>query len=112
MKINSVKQDNCLVIYINENEANFSKSDKFKELVFQEIDQGNLNIIISFKEVNYLDSSFLGAVVAILKHLIPLNGKLVLTQLNQDIKNLFELTRLDKVFNIEYDFSEALNVFK
>ncbi|KHJ38034.1 putative anti-sigma factor antagonist BtrV [Pedobacter glucosidilyticus] len=111
MKISTVKTDKALIINIEEAEANFSKSDQFKELVFQEIEKGNHQLILSFKQVDYLDSSFLGAVVAVLKHLIPLQGKLVLVELNTDIKNLFELTRLDKVFEIKDDVLEALNIF-
>ena len=111
MKINTVKSDKALIINIEEAEANFSKSDQFKELVFQEIEKGHHQLIISFKQVDYLDSSFLGAVVAVLKHLIPLQGKLILVELNADIKNLFELTRLDKVFEIKEDVNEASNIF-
>ncbi|QEK51230.1 STAS domain-containing protein [Pedobacter aquae] len=111
MKISTVKTDKALIINIEEAEANFSKSDQFKELVFQEIEKGNHQLILSFKQVDYLDSSFLGAVVAVLKHLIPLQGKLVLVELNTDIKNLFELTRLDKVFEIKDDVVEASNIF-
>jgi anti-sigma B factor antagonist len=111
MKISTVKTDKALIIIIEEAEANFSKSDQFKELVFQEIEKGNHQLILSFKQVDFLDSSFLGAVVAELKHLIPLQGKLVLVELNSDIKNLFELTRLDKVFEIKDDVVEASNIF-
>ena len=107
MNISKEKYNRILVITIEEKEANLSKSELFKELVSHEIDNGEHEIIISFKKVAYLDSSFLGALVAILKKLLPVNGKLVLTDLNKDIENLFELTRLDKIFVLKNDLKTA-----
>ncbi|MET3113869.1 anti-sigma B factor antagonist [Pedobacter sp. CG_S7] len=111
MKISKQTINDVLIIVIENKEANLSKSEQFKELVFEEITNGARNLIISFKNVEYLDSSFLGALVAILKHLIPLKGKLVITDLNEDILNLFELTRLDKIFNLQTNVEVSLQNF-
>jgi len=111
MKISKQTITDVLIITIENKEANLSKSEQFKELVFEEITNGARNLIISFKNVEYLDSSFLGALVAILKHLIPLKGKLVITDLNEDILNLFELTRLDKIFNLQTNVEASLQNF-
>lgn len=108
MNLSKEKVNNILIISIEEKEANLSKADHFKQLVSAEIEKGERNLIISFKNVEYLDSSFLGALVAILKHLIPLKGRLVLTDLNGDIENLFELTRLNKIFNLKQDLKTAM----
>jgi anti-sigma B factor antagonist len=111
MKLNKEQINDVLVIVIENKEANLSKSEFFKELVFDDIASGARNIIISFKNVEYLDSSFLGALVAILKKLLPLKGKLVLTDLNEDIMNLFELTRLDKIFILKSNVEVSLQDF-
>lgn len=111
MKITKQKIDDTLVITIEEREANLSKSEQFKELVLQEISTGERKIIVSFKNVDYVDSSFLGALVAVLKSLLPLNGKLVLIAMNDDITNLFQLTRLDKIFILKENLETALTEF-
>ena len=108
MNLSKEKVNNILVLSIDEKEANLSKADHFKQLVAEEIEKGERNLIISFKNVEYLDSSFLGALVGVLKHLIPLKGQLVLTDLNSDIENLFELTRLNKIFNLKQDLKTAM----
>lgn len=108
MNLSKEKVNGILIITIEEKEANLSKSDRFKELVVEEINSGERNIIISFKNVLYLDSSFLGALVGILKMLLPLNGRLVISDLNADIENLFELTRLNKIFSIKEDVKTAM----
>jgi anti-sigma B factor antagonist len=108
MNLSKEKTNNILVLYIDEKEANLSKADRFKQLVVEEIDNGERKLIVSFKNVEYIDSSFLGALVGILKHLLPLKGQLVLSDLNGDIENLFELTRLNKIFNIKKDLTTAM----
>jgi anti-sigma B factor antagonist len=108
MNLSKEKVNGILIVTIEEKEANLSKSDRFKELVVEEINLGERKVIVCFKKVEYLDSSFLGALVGILKILLPLNGKLVITDLNADIENLFELTRLNKIFVINNDVETAL----
>jgi anti-sigma B factor antagonist len=104
--------DNVVLLTIADKDANLTRSEKFKEIVFKEIESGSRNLIISFENVEYLDSSFLGALVAILKNLVPKNGKLSLIALNSDIKNLFELTRLDKIFDLKESLNSALESFR
>lgn len=104
--------DNVVLLTIADKDANLTRSEKFKEIVFKEIESGSRNLIISFENVEYLDSSFLGALVAILKNLVPKNGKLSLIALNSDIRNLFELTRLDKIFDLKESLNSALESFR
>ncbi|TKC09334.1 STAS domain-containing protein [Pedobacter frigoris] len=111
MKTRKQKIDGVLAIVIEEREANLSRSEQFKELVQQEINAGERKLIISFINVDYVDSSFLGALVAILKSLLPLDGKLVLIGMNDDIVNLFQLTRLDKIFSLKDSLENALKEF-
>lgn len=111
MKIRKQQIDEVLAIIIEEKEANLSKSEQFKELVLQEVNSGNRKLMISFVNVDYIDSSFLGALVAILKALLPLEGKLVLFGMNSDILNLFQLTRLDKIFTLKNSLEDALKEF-
>ena len=108
MKLNKENIGNVLVVTIKEKEANLSNSDHFKEAIFEDIEKGARNLILSFIEVDYIDSSFLGALVAILKSLIPLKGELTLIEMNGDILNLFELTRLDKIFVLKPSLKIAL----
>ncbi|ADY51940.1 anti-anti-sigma factor [Pseudopedobacter saltans DSM 12145] len=100
----------CLVT-IGEAEANLSVADDFKSKIIQKIEKGEKQIIISFKKVTYIDSSFLGALVSILKTLLPVKGKLVLIDVNSNIYSLFEITRLNKVFIVEDSLETAISLF-
>ena len=97
-----------LVLTLVGKDANLARSEMFKNFVLDEIESGERKIVISFENVDYLDSSFLGALVAILKSLVSHGGKLILVELNNDIQNLFELTRLDKIFTLKNSLETAL----
>lgn len=108
MMINKQSIEGSKLITIEEAEANLSNAEQFKALVIEEVEAGEKKIIISFEKVEYLDSSFLGALVAILKALLPQQGSLILIEMNDDILNLFQLTRLNKVFVLADNLDDAL----
>lgn len=113
MKMKETDIDGIESITIEEKDANLSVADGFRERMFSKIAESTQpRLIISFKKVEYVDSSFLGALVSILKKLLPLQGKLVLIEMNTEILNLFELTRLDKVFTLEKSLEDALKHFR
>jgi len=112
MNVKKQNINDLVLLTIVDKDANLTKSENFKQLVFKEIEAGTKKIIISFEHVEYLDSSFLGALVAILKNLVPKEGKMTLIELNNDIRNLFELTRLDKIFDLKNSLEAALDGFK
>jgi len=85
---------------VNVTEANLEWSEAFKQQMMQLIDSGHKKVIVSFEKVSYVDSSFLGALVASLKHAISQHADIMLTHLNKDVANLLQLIRLDKVFTI------------
>ena len=99
------------LIAIEEAEANLNIADDFKSKVIQKIELGERNLIVSFSNVTYIDSSFLGALVSVLKALIAANGKLVLVDVNSNIYSLFEITRLNKVFVVDNSLEKAISHF-
>ena len=101
---------NHLLIEIEVSEANLNNSDRFKAQVLQLLDRHEKTVIIDFNKVEYIDSSFLGSLVAILKHAIGMKLDVILVGLRNDVHDLLKLIRLDKVFNIFPNYNEAINV--
>ena len=64
------------------------------------IEKGQINYIIDLGGVDYIDSSGLGALVAIHKRALQRGGHVVIKGLHGMVKELFILTRLDRVFKI------------
>lgn len=107
MIIEPIEQGDYLLANINVKEANLTIADIFKTELIAQVNAGHKLIVVNFERVTYVDSSFLGALVAALKVAIPQKCDIVVLNLNNDIRNLFELIRMDKVFKI-YDHIEEV----
>lgn len=70
-----------------------------KLIVFME--SGHKEFIIKLNNVDYIDSSGLGVLVAIQKRALQMKGSVTLVGASGIVKELFELTRLNKVFAMQ-----------
>jgi len=84
---------------------------QLKELIQTALDQGARRILVDFSETGYIDSSGLGALVSISKKIREAGGELRLSGLNEDLRSLFELTKLDTLFAIAETPKQALASF-
>lgn len=62
-------------------------------------------ISIDFTNINFMDSSGLGALVAILQQVRKNESELYLCSLNEQVQMIMELTKMDKVFNLLPDLA-------
>jgi len=60
-------------------------------------------VLLDLQGVTFIDSSGLGALVAALKMVRSAGGKLFICSVNDQVKMLFELTSMDRVFDIYRD---------
>lgn len=79
----------------------------FKEAVMREVGEDNKALIVDFSKIDFIDSSGLGTLVSLLK-LMNGRGEMALCSLNPGIRNMFALTRMDRIFRICADKSAAL----
>ena len=84
---------------------------ELKDLVQAALDQGERRLLIDFSRTGYIDSSGLGALVSISKKIREAGGELRLSGLNDDLRSLFELTKLDTLFAIAETPQQALASF-
>jgi len=68
-------------------------------------------IVIDLAGVSYVDSSGLATLVEMLKKTKSYGGKLRLSNLADKVKSLFEITKLEKLFEIFDNAEEALADF-
>lgn len=64
------------------------------------IEKGQRNFTFDFNKCDFIDSTGLGALVAIYKKCVEKGGTIKLKALKPEVEKLFKLTRLDKVFEI------------
>ncbi|MCU0650552.1 MAG: STAS domain-containing protein [Gemmatimonadaceae bacterium] len=83
----------------------------FKQQVIERIDAGARKLVIDFAHAAYVDSSGLGVLVSLAKRVREAGGQLRLSGLNEDLRVLFELTRLDSLFQIVGSRADAIASF-
>lgn len=84
---------------------------ELKSLVQDGLDRGERKFLIDCSRTGYIDSSGLGALVTLSKKVREANGDLRIAGLNEDLRALFELTKLDTLFHITPTAEEALAGF-
>jgi anti-sigma B factor antagonist len=84
---------------------------ELKQRVLEELEQGERKFVVDFSNTGYIDSSGLGVLVSLSKKIRELGGELRLSSLNEDLRTLFELTKLDTLFKIADTRDEALQGF-
>jgi anti-sigma B factor antagonist len=70
--------------------------------------QGITYLVINLQAVDFIDSTALSTLVQALKHARQRDGDIRLFGLRQPVRIIFELTRLDKVFDIYASEEEAV----
>ncbi len=88
------------LLKIKENLVTDPDAREFKEVLTSMIEEGKREIIIDFSEMVFIGSSGIGKLLLAYKRLDDLNGKLYITGLNKDIKDLFVTFRLNEFFHI------------
>jgi len=84
---------------------------EFKQRLLDALENGERKFIVDFARTGYIDSSGLGVLVSLSKKIRDEGGDLRLAGLNEDLKTLFELTKLDTLFAISNTSAEALAAF-
>lgn len=106
-----VETKNDLIVCHVDGEININSSPDIKKAFDRLIAKKTPKIIINLAKVTYVDSSGLATLVEILKNMRSYGGKLRLTNMSAKIKSLFEITKLEKLFEIMPDEAAALTNF-
>ena len=110
MQIRQEEKSGILICYMV-GEIDINTSPQVKKTFDKLIGTKKDKVILNFKNVSYVDSSGLATLVEILKGLRSYGGKLKLTNLSTKVKNLFEITKLDRLFDIALEEEEAVKAF-
>ncbi|OGW75539.1 MAG: hypothetical protein A2Z72_00210 [Omnitrophica bacterium RBG_13_46_9] len=110
MHISQVEKNGILICYIN-GDIDINTAPQFKKVFDKLIHDKRSKLILNFKDVAYVDSSGLATLVEILKGLRVYGGRLKLSNLSTKVKNLFEITKLEKLFDITPEEGDAITSF-
>ncbi len=89
-----------------------SGADGLDQSIRQAIADGNLAIAINMTEVEYADSTAIGALIRGYKQLATGQGTLCLFGVGEELREFFRQTVLDRLIDIEPDEQSALQMFE
>lgn len=99
MQLDSTMHGTTLIIRAMEDRIDAAIAIQFKERMRDLTSVPSARVILDLSRVLFLDSSGLGAVVAVMKMLAP-ERRLELAGLTPTVEKVFRLTRMDTIFTI------------
>lgn len=92
-------------------ELTVGNRERFKQIVLERVEAGERKFLMDFGESSYIDSTGLGSLVSLSRKIREAGGQMRLTGLNEDLRTLFELTKLDTVFDLADTRAAAMSDF-
>ena len=99
MDLSSVVQDDIQIISVNAERIDAAVAIQFKDAMRTETENGPARVVLDLSQVQFIDSSGLGAIVAAMKPL-GTGRRLDLAGLTPAVDNVFRLTRMDTVLKL------------
>lgn len=112
LKVNSRSINEKAALIDLEGEVDVYTAPQLKQQIIGLLDSGVRHVTVNLSAVDYLDSTALGVLIGGLKRLRERDGTLDLICPNPRIKRIFEITGLDKIFDIYAGEEEALAKLK
>ena len=87
-------------------------SDLLKERIQELLDKGAKELVLDLEGLEFLDSSGLGALVACLRRIKEKKGEIKLAGLRPEVRSIFDITRVSRLFHICEKVADAVAAFK
>ncbi|MFH1924853.1 MAG: STAS domain-containing protein [Planctomycetota bacterium] len=75
------------------------------------VGEGRTKLLLNFSAVGFMSSAALGKLITLNKKVQAAGGALKMCNIRPEIREVFVITRLDRLFDIKEDESEALAAF-
>ena len=108
LEIKTEKKSDAVIVHIR-GEVDLYSSPEVRKTIMSLVKKKAPLIIINLAKVHYMDSSGIATLVEGLQQTGKYQGKFAITCLKSGVREVFELSRLDKVFDIFENEEQALN---
>ncbi len=89
-------------------DVDLHRSPALRETLAKLIDETPGRLVLNLKEVGYMDSSGVATLVEALQRIQRKQGRLLLHSLSPRVQSIFEIARLESIFEIYQSEDEAL----
>jgi anti-sigma B factor antagonist len=88
-------------------EVDLYTAPELKQELHRLVGEGATRIVIDMSETTFIDSTTLGVLLSVVKRVRPEGGAVVLVCPDRNVRRIFEITLLDRVFSIVDTLDEA-----
>lgn len=83
----------------------------FKKIAYDLVSRGSTRFIIDCSNLTFVDSMGLGVLISLLRRVRQKDGDVKVAALTDEVKTIFEITRLHRLFDVCADWNTAVNKF-
>ena len=100
--------DDILLVKVDLSRATINEALEFRNLINDEINGRRIKVIVDLSQCEFIDSTFIGALVVTYKKLLALNGRIVFVQPSELSLSVLTLVGALKFFRFFKTTSDAL----
>ena len=108
VKVSTINNLDIAVLELKGNIIGGEETDELKSRSKDLVEQGNKKLVIDLGGVNYINSSGLGALVSIHGLYNSVEGRIRLCRMGKGVQNVFVLTRLTGIFDVDETREDAI----
>ncbi|WP_417206276.1 STAS domain-containing protein [Antarctobacter sp.] len=109
MQLTTHLQDGVDIITVDATRIDAAVAIQFKDRMREVLGTDKPRYVLDLQQVEFIDSSGLGAIVAGMK-LLPKGGTLELAGLRPAVDKVFRMTRMDSIFAIHQSVQDAASI--
>lgn len=111
MKYSESEKNGVMILHLKGDLLGGSDIAEFKEKLKLLLDAGKKHVLIDMSDVTYVNSSGIGMLISGMTTVVQAGGKFKICGIEKNIKNVFVITNLIKVFETFNTIDEAVATF-
>ena len=106
--IEEERPSRATAVLVLHGEADLHSAPELRERLRSTIDEGISNVVLDLSDSAFVDSTSLGVLLGAMKRLRERDGQIHLVVPRPDIRRIFEITLLDRIFPLHETREQAL----
>jgi anti-anti-sigma factor len=111
MEIKTDKVDGHVVVALS-GRIDSTAAVEFEEKLIEVIDSGTNVMIVDFLHVQFISSAGLRVLLLAAKKVKPTGGKLILSDMSKDVREVFDISGFSSIFEIQDNVAKAIASLK
>jgi len=105
------RKGNTIVVRFSFDEINLEEREDLKKKLHSQLDGGVKNYVVDLSGVGFVSSLVIATILFFAKEVKAMGGETKISGLSNEAYGIFQLTKLDRVFELYDTEKQALNSF-